>query len=82
MENKVYEGLCVWFSPKRGYGFIQWHKDGVKQNDMFMHFSDLAMEGFKTINANQKVSFEIGSNKNGDPKAINIKLLNDEKKTE
>lgn len=81
MENKVYQGVVCWFSAKKGFGFIEWQKDGVKQNDMFVHFSDLSMQGFKTLNAAQKVSFEIGVNKNGDPKAINVQIVNDEKTT-
>lgn len=78
MESKVYEGKVIWFSAKKGYGFLEWHKDGVKQDDMFVHFSDLSMQGFKTINANQKVSFELGANKNGDPKAVNVVLLDEQ----
>ena len=75
MENKTHTGKIVWFSPKKGYGFIEWYLDNVKQKDIFIHFSDILMEGFKTINADQKVSFEIGINKNNDPKAINVMLL-------
>jgi cold shock protein len=77
MENKSYKAEVVWFSIKKGFGFLSWEIDGVKQKDMFIHFSDIAMQGFKTIDAGQKVSFEIGSNKNGDPKAINVQILKD-----
>lgn len=74
----TYVGKILFFSPKRGYGFVEWHIDGVKQKDMFIHFSDLSMTGFKTVNADQKVSFQIGFNKNNDPKAINVLPINDE----
>ncbi len=77
MDNKVYEAKVEWFSVKKGFGFLSWEIDGVKQKDMFVHFSDLSMSGFKTIDAGQKVSFEIGTNKNGIPKAINVQILKD-----
>jgi cold shock protein len=82
MESKTYQGKVIWFSAKKGYGFIEWEVDGIKRDDLFLHFGDLSMEGFKTINANQKVSFEIGTNKNGIIKAINVQILNDAKKSE
>lgn len=76
MEDKtVYVGKVCWFSAKKGFGFIEYEVDGVKQKDMFVHFSDISMPGFKTIQAEQKVSFEVGKNKNGDPKAINVLIL-------
>lgn len=73
-----YEGIVEWFNPKSGYGygFISWSKDGVAQEDMFAHYSDLLMEGFKTLKKGQVVEFEIGENKHGKPKAVNIKILN------
>lgn len=75
METEVYVGAVIWFNVKKGFGFIEWQKDNVKQKDMFMHFSDISMSGFKTINAGQKVTFEIGANKDGEPKAINVVAL-------
>lgn len=71
MDNK-FVGEVLWFDPKRGYGFIAWEKDGVKQKDLFAHFSDIACEGFKTLHKGQKVSFGLGTNKHGDPKATEI----------
>lgn len=61
--------------PKRGFGFIQWDKDGVRQKDMFVHFSDVTCEGFKTLYKHQKVSFGLGTNKHGDPKALDVTVL-------
>jgi len=65
----IYEGRVVWFNS---YGFIAWEKDGVKQEDMFVHYSDLQCQGFKTINKGVKVSFKVGANRDGDPKAIEV----------
>lgn len=73
--NVVYYGEVVWFDPKRGFGFLLWEKDGVQQKDLFVHFSDLQVEGFKTLYKAQKVSFSLGVNKHGDPKAINVTIL-------
>jgi len=73
-DNKYY-GEVIWFDPKRGFGFLVWEIDGVQQKDLFVHFSDVACEGFKTLYKNQKVSFELGTNKHGDPKAILVEVL-------
>lgn len=73
-DQKFY-GEVLWFDPKRGFGFIGWEKDGVKQKDMFVHFSDVAQEGFKTLYKHQKVSFGLGTNKHGDPKAVNVEVM-------
>lgn len=73
-QEKFY-GEVLWFDPKRGYGFISWEKDGVKQKDMFVHFSDVVCEGFKTLMKDQKVSFSLGTNKHGDPKATNVEIM-------
>lgn len=73
-EEKFY-GEVLWFDPKRGFGFIGWEKDGVKQKDMFVHFSDVVCEGFKTLFKDQKVSFNLGVNKHGSPKAVNVEIM-------
>ncbi len=75
MSTEKFVGEVVWFDPKRGFGFIAWEKDGVKQKDLFVHWSDLAMEGFKTLYKAQKVSFGLGTNHNGDPKATEVTIL-------
>lgn len=75
MSDDKFTGEVLWFDPKRGYGFIGWEKDGVKQKDLFAHFSDISCEGFKTLYKGQKVSFGLGTNKHGDPKGIDIKII-------
>ena len=74
-DKEVFFGTCIWFDPKRGMGFLEYEINGVKQKDMFIHFSDINMEGFKTLYKQQKVSFSIGTNVRGDPKAINVTVL-------
>ena len=75
MSEEIFYGEVAWFQPKKGYGFILWEKDGVPQKDIFVHFSDINVEGFKTVYKHQKVSFSIGVNKRNDPKAINVTIL-------
>lgn len=72
-EEQIYYGEVSWFA--RGYGFLRWEIEGVLQKDMFVHFSDIVCEGFKTLYKGRKVSFCIGTNRNGDPKAVNVTVL-------
>jgi CspA family cold shock protein len=48
-------GRVKWFDERKGYGFIS-RDDG---DDIFVHFSEIQAEGFKTLAENQEVSFEI-----------------------
>lgn len=75
-SNEKFVGEVLWFDPKRGYGFVGWSDtNGEKQKDLFVHFSDISCEGFKTLYKGQKVSFGLGVNKNGDPKATEVEIL-------
>lgn len=67
-----YEGTVVWFDNRNGYGFIQWAIGAKVQEDMFVHFSDVNCEGFKTLKKGQKVTFTIGQNNRSQPKAVNV----------
>ena len=64
-------GTVKWFSPNKGYGFIQ-PEDGSK--DVFVHISALERAGIQSLNEGQKVSFETATNK-GKISAANLKLL-------
>ena len=48
-------GRVKWFNERKGYGFIS-RDDG---DDVFVHFSEIESDGFKTLTENQEVSFEI-----------------------
>ncbi|MFB9757008.1 MULTISPECIES: cold-shock protein [Bacillaceae] len=60
-------GKVKWFNGEKGYGFIQ-AEDG---NDVFVHFSAIQGEGFKTLEEGQEVSFEVVEGNRG-PQAANV----------
>lgn len=65
------QGTVKWFSDQKGYGFIT--PEGGKK-DVFVHFSALQGEGFKTLAEGQLVSFEITSGPKGE-QAANVQKL-------
>jgi CspA family cold shock protein len=64
-------GTVKWFNPKKGYGFIT-RDDG--KGDVFVHFTAIKEEGFKTLEEGQKVEFEIVQEDKGE-KAQNVVKL-------
>lgn len=71
-NNKVYYGVVIFFNVKKGFGFIKPEDDTA---DMFVHFSDIGVEGFKSLNKGQRVSYSIGENKRGQPKAVSVVVI-------
>ncbi|MBN1586860.1 MAG: cold-shock protein [Candidatus Omnitrophica bacterium] len=63
------EGTVKWFSSQKGYGFIE--QEGGE--DVFVHFSAVEMEGYKTLQEGQKVVFELVQGEKG-PQAAHVKL--------
>jgi len=63
-------GTVKWFNAEKGYGFIS-VEDG---NDVFVHFSAIQGEGFKTLEEGQAVEFEITQGNRG-PQASNVVKL-------
>ena len=49
------EGTVKWFSPEKGYGFIE-QPEG---EDLFVHFSEIQTDGFRTLAEGQAVTFEV-----------------------
>ena len=54
-------GRVKWFNERRGFGFIE-REDG---DDLFVHYSAIKMEGFKTLEEGQEVEFEIAEGPKG-----------------
>lgn len=64
------EGTVKWFSDKKGYGFIA-RETG---QDIFVHYSSIEVEGFKTLAEGEHVSFEVEEGARG-PVAKNVKKI-------
>jgi cold shock protein len=54
-EDALAQGTVKWFSNEKGYGFIE-REEG---DDVFVHFSAINMEGYKTLTEGQRVEFEV-----------------------
>ncbi len=61
------EGTVKWFNETKGFGFIE-QDNGP---DVFVHFSSITMEGFKTLQEGQRVKFDVVDGQKG-PQAANV----------
>lgn len=64
------KGKVKWFSAEKGFGFIE-REDG---SDVFVHYSALQMDGFKTLDEGAEVEFEVVEGAKG-PQAANVSLV-------
>ena len=64
------KGKVVRFNPKKGFGFIR----SDDEKDIFFHYSSLVMDGFKTVDIDVEVEFDLEETAKG-LRASNIKLL-------
>lgn len=64
------QGKVKWFNAEKGYGFIE----GQDGKDVFVHFSAIEQEGFKTLDEGQEVEFEVVEGARG-PQAANVVKL-------
>jgi CspA family cold shock protein len=63
-------GTVKWFNAEKGYGFIA-QEDGP---DVFVHYSAIETDGFRTLQEGQRVQFEVESGKNGKgPQAAKVR---------
>lgn len=62
-------GTVKWFNPDKGYGFIE--REGGE--DLFVHFSEIQSDGFKTLDEGQAVEFEVTTGRNGKEQASNVR---------
>ncbi|MFY9176013.1 MAG: cold-shock protein [Caldicoprobacterales bacterium] len=61
------KGTVKWFNSEKGYGFIV----GEDGSDVFVHFSAIQVDGYKTLEEGQSVEFEIEQSPRG-PQAVNV----------
>ena len=68
-------GTVKWFNEKKGYGFLQQEGSGA---DIFVHYTNIQGEGFKTLVEGQKVEFDVLQDVRG-AKALNVTIVEDKK---
>ena len=61
------KGKVKWFNNRKGFGFIQ-QEDGP---DLFVHFSSIQTDGYRTLNEGEEVTFDVEDGERG-PKAVNV----------
>jgi CspA family cold shock protein len=66
-ELYMNKGTVKWFNNQKGFGFIS----DEQGNDVFVHYSGLNMDGFKSLEEGQEVQFEVTQGAKG-PQAINV----------
>ena len=68
------KGTVKWFNSGKGYGFISNEEDG---GDLFVHFSAIQAEGFKTLSEGQNVEFDVGEDPRDPTKlrALNVRVI-------
>ncbi len=64
-------GTVKWFNSEKGYGFIAQNDGG---NDLFVHYSDINVDGYASLEEGQNVNFEIGEGQKG-PCAKNVTAI-------
>lgn len=64
------KGTVKWFSNQKGYGFIS-DEEG---NDVFVHFSGLNMEGYKSLEEGASVEYDVTDGEKG-PQAVNVTVI-------
>ena len=65
------KGKVKWFNPAKGFGFIE-RENGP---DVFVHFQNIEMDGFKTLEEGEKVEFEVEETKQGEA-ARHVQIVN------
>lgn len=68
--QETLKGKVKWFNSQKGFGFLT----GDDGKDYFLHFSEIKMEGYKTLNENDSVEFNTEETDKG-IKAINVKKI-------
>jgi CspA family cold shock protein len=69
-RRKAMQGKVKWFNAEKGYGFIEQDEGG----DIFVHYSAIQGEGYKTLEEGQRVQFDVVQGNRG-PQASNVSKL-------
>ena len=69
--DQMARGKVKWFNEKKGFGFISPEDGG---SDLFVHFSNIDMDGFKVLKEDQEVEFETTEGKKG-PQATKVRAV-------
>lgn len=64
------EGTVKWFNNQKGYGFIK----SDEGNDIFVHYSSIESDGYKSLQEGQRVRFEVDRGLKG-PAAVNVRIV-------
>lgn len=72
------EGIVKWFDAKKGYGFLlspgneDLQDEGGKPRDVFVHYTKIQMDGFKKLEASERVTYDLIWSPDGKPQAENV----------
>lgn len=64
------QGTVKWFNNRKGYGFIT-----ADEKDVFVHYSQITQDGYKVLNKDENVEFDIGHAEDGREIAINVRTI-------
>ncbi len=67
------QGTVKWFNASKGYGFIAPTPESDK--DIFVHYSEIQSEGYRSLTEGDGVEFEIAKGRNGKTQAVNVKRV-------
>ena len=67
------EGRVKWFNDKKGYGFLE---SEANAGDIFVHYSSIVADGFRTLDEGAQVSFDLQPGPKG-VQAVNVRLVTD-----
>jgi CspA family cold shock protein len=70
MENAMALGTVKWFNAEKGYGFITVDEEN---SDVFVHWSAIQMDGYRSLDEGQRVEFQIGQGQKG-PQAEEVRV--------
>ena len=69
--KQMAQGKVKWFNGEKGYGFISMEGS----DDLFVHFSEIQMEGYRTLKEDQNVEFDVADGNDGKMQAVNVRVV-------